>query len=406
MQARSALAIIVSALVAFDPAEAQDDVPATDLMSFARGVLPVSIDTGTADLRTNMTHAIAAIDGNPVKFVLTPRPGTAADAVEIVYALPAPTRFDRFAVPGVLETPSPSQTFVRSVEVLGSAISPDGPFVVLAEGELSVHPDRDMVTDLALATDRPEVLWVKLRMTDGVNVEVDKTFFEFSELIGNGTQQRAALSEGFAGVWQGRGVDIELAQDGAAVTGCYDRASRLAGTVEGNVLRALGTSDAGIASQFILIATADGALRGLRSTNGAPFKPYDGEPSAGAPVCLSPQPPLPGCGAVLHGIGFDFDSDIIRRESHPLIARLYAGLSVEGISGIEIIGHSSSEGAAEYNRDLSRRRAEAVARALVDLGLAPSMISATGRGEDQPIARNDDEAGRSLNRRVEVQCID
>ena len=80
-------------------------------MTFAQGVLPVAIDTGGADLRVTPAQAIAAIDGNPVGFVMTPRFGAPTDTVEITYAPPAPTRFDRFAVPNVLETPSPSQTF-------------------------------------------------------------------------------------------------------------------------------------------------------------------------------------------------------------------------------------------------------------------------------------------------------
>lgn len=364
----------------------------------------MSISTGDADLRTDMTHAIGLIDGNPNGFVVTPRPGTATDSVEIVYVLPALTRFERFAVPNVRETPSPSQTFFRKVEVLGSSESPDGPFAVLAQGELVMHEERGSVTELAVMPDQPEVLWVKLRLTDGVSVEVEKTFFEFSELIGNGVQRAQQPSAGFSGVWEGRGVDIELAQEGASVTGCYDQGNRLAGTVQGKVLRALGTDDAGVESQFILIANDDGALRGLRSSNGAPFKPYDGEPSANAPVCLPPEAPAIGCGSIVHGIGFDFDSAVIRDESQPLIVALYDGLSASGADAVQIIGHSSSEGAEDYNRDLSQRRANSVVEALVALGMDASQLTAAGHGEDEPIASNDDEAGRSLNRRVEIVC--
>ena len=391
-------------LLSYTAAPAQDDPAPLDLMTFAQGVLPVSIDTGGADLRTNMTHAISVIDGNPVGFVATPRFGAATDTLAIVFALPAPTRFDRFAVPNVLETPSPSQTFFRTIEVLGSDQSADGPFVPLARGDLSTHAGRGEVTDLALAADQPEVLWVQLRLTGGIDVQVDNTFFEFSELIGNGMQQAPVLSDRFSGVWEGRGVDIELAQDGASVTGCYDGMHELAGTVDGNVLRALGADSAGIESQFILIATADGAVRGLRSSNGAPFQPYDGETSGAGPACLPAEPPTLGCGAVVHGIGFDFDSDVIRPSAEPLVAALYEGLRHETSATIQIVGHSSSEGAADYNRDLSQRRAASVVAALVALGLDAAQVSAVGRGEDEPIASNDDEAGRSLNRRVEVTC--
>ena len=197
---------------------------------------------------------------------------------------------------------------------------------------------------------------------------------------------------------------MELAQNGATVTGCYDGNSTLSGTVQGSVLRALGTDSAGIPSQFILIAAEDGAIRGLRSTNGAPFKQYDGDHSDNALSCLEQEPPKLGCGSIVHGIGFDFDSDVIRPTSRIIIADLYDGLLLDGGKGIQIIGHSSSEGAEDYNRDLSQRRSQSVVAALVALGIDASQISATGRGEDDPIASNDDEAGRSLNRRVEVQC--
>jgi OOP family OmpA-OmpF porin len=405
MAATAATAAIAALMIL--PANAQDggDVAPQpiDLMTFAQGVLPVAITT-SADFRTAMEHAIAAIDGNPRTYVMTPRFGGPSDTLEITYALPAPTRFDRFAIPSVLETPSPSQTFFASIEVLGSADSADGPFVPLASGTLTEHDARGLVTDLTLAADQPDVRWVKLRLSGGLDVQVENTFFEFSELIGTGTQAAAAPSNLFSGIWDGRGVDIELAQEGASVTGCYDRGSRLSGTVDGNVLRALGTDDAGIPSHFILIATEDGTLRGLRSSNGAPFRPYDGEASTDAPVCLPPEPPALGCGDTVYGISFDFDSDVIRASSNSVLDDLYAGLSGDTATSIQIIGHSSSEGADDYNRDLSQRRAASVVAALAERGLDAGRMAALGMGEDQPIASNDDEAGRSLNRRVEISC--
>lgn len=375
-----------------------------DLMSFAQGTLPVSISSGDADLRIVMEQAIAAIDGNARGYVATPKPALTTDIVEITYSLPALTRFDRFAIPNVTETPSPYQTFFKKIDVLGSTVSADGPFVLLGQGELEVHDDSGQFTELTLSDNQPEVRWVRLRLQDGIDVQKDKSFFEFSELIANGTQQDQEPSDRYSGVWKGRGVKLELAQNGATVTGCYDGNSALSGTVQGSVLLALGTDSAGIPSQFILIPAEDGAIRSLRSTNGAPFKQYDGDHSDNAPSCLEQEPPKLGCGSIVHGIGFDFDSDIITPTSRIIITNLYDGLLLDGGEAIQIIGHSSSEGAEDYNRDLSQRRAQSVVAALVVLGIDPSQISATGRGEDDPIASNDDEAGRSLNRRVEVQC--
>ncbi len=396
------LSTLALSMVFAGAAAAQESAP--DLMSFAHGTLPISIDTGDADLRVDPDRAIAMIDGNPTGFVVTRKPARESDVVEITFELQTLTRFDRFAVPNVLETPSPSQTFFKSIEVRGSAESSDSGFVTLASGALSTHDQVGEQTALDMAPQQPEVRWVQLRLSGGVNVERETSFFEFSELIGNGSQAAPELSDGFDGIWRGRGVKLELAQDGVNVTGCYDSNATLSGTVDGRVLRALGEDAASIASQFILIATEDGAIQGLRSTNGAPFKLYAGDPSSAAPVCLPPEPVKLGCGSIIHGIGFDYDSADIRASSEPVIASLFDGLASEAAAAIEIIGHSSSEGSEAYNRDLSQRRAESVVSALTDRGLSADTLSATGRGELEPIASNDDEAGRSLNRRVEIRC--
>lgn len=68
-------------------------------------------------------------------------------------------------------------------------------------------------------------------------------------------------------------------------------------------------------------------------------------------------------------------------------------------------GHTDNVGSATYNLDLSLRRAEAVRRALIDLGIAPERVLAQGYGEAYPVAPNDDEAGRQRNRRVEIVVL-
>lgn len=69
---------------------------------------------------------------------------------------------------------------------------------------------------------------------------------------------------------------------------------------------------------------------------------------------------------------------------------------------IDVIGHTDSTGSAEYNLQLSQRRATAVADALVAAGVAPSRIGTRGMGLSSPIASNANEAGRQQNRRVEI----
>lgn len=84
--------------------------------------------------------------------------------------------------------------------------------------------------------------------------------------------------------------------------------------------------------------------------------------------------------------------------------REVAGVLKEYESGNQIVieGHTDSKGSEEYNRQLSERRARSVRDYLVSEGVSDSVVSAIGRGEDEPIASNDTAEGRANNRRVEI----
>lgn len=398
--------LLAVTLVAPTLAVAQEPSARVDYLTLAAGAVPVAIGGAGAGMRVSMTEALQAIDGNPGGFTLLGR-ATAESDVEFVYELPAPTVFDRFAVPSVLETPSPSQTFFREIAILGSDTGPEGPWVPLAEGRLETHAAAGQVTEL-VPHSGPAVRWIKLRLVDGIEMLRDSMFLEFSEIVGNGTQEAAATSDSFRGYWEARGVRIWLQQEGASVNGCYDGEAALSGTVTGNLLRARGADPAsGVESLFVLAVDSGGNLRGVRSTNGAPFRLYEGPPSEGEPRLSCPAMPTPslGCDSVIHAIRFDYDSAVIRPESADVLDELFHGL--ESTPGsIVIEGHTSSEGSPDYNLALSERRAQAVVDALVTRGIDAERIGALGVGESSPIASNDDEAGRSLNRRVEVRCTE
>ena len=69
---------------------------------------------------------------------------------------------------------------------------------------------------------------------------------------------------------------------------------------------------------------------------------------------------------------------------------------------VSIEGHTDSVGSAEYNQDLSLRRANAVGSYLAAQGVGSTRINTMGKGKSEPVASNDSAEGRQQNRRVEV----
>lgn len=252
-------------LLAQSPSER--DAQLIDYLKFANGAVPIAISGDGARLGATFEHAVRIIDGDSANFTFVNRAG-ADTATEFTYQLPAATTFDRFAVPDIRETPSPNQTFARLVEVHGSPTSADGGYTLLASAALTTHATPGQVTEIPVSA-RVPVRWIKLRLVGGINVATPLSFFEFSDIVGNGRQDAAALVDHFRGAWQGRGA---------------------------------------------------------------------------------------------------------------------------------------TEGTDAYNQGLSERRAQAVVADLARRGLPASRVRAAGIGEARPIAGNNDENGRSMNRRVEVHC--
>jgi outer membrane protein OmpA-like peptidoglycan-associated protein len=69
---------------------------------------------------------------------------------------------------------------------------------------------------------------------------------------------------------------------------------------------------------------------------------------------------------------------------------------------VEVAGHTDSTGGAEYNQQLSERRANSVAQYLESQGLANNRVVTVGAGETRPVADNSTPEGRQANRRVEL----
>lgn len=102
------------------------------------------------------------------------------------------------------------------------------------------------------------------------------------------------------------------------------------------------------------------------------------------------------------GILFDFDSSTLRQEGNNNLRKLAKIINRDEDTTLMIVGHTDSRGAEDYNMRLSERRAESASRYMIAQGVSSSRIQIVGRGELEPLSENETDAGRQLNRRVEV----
>jgi OOP family OmpA-OmpF porin len=107
---------------------------------------------------------------------------------------------------------------------------------------------------------------------------------------------------------------------------------------------------------------------------------------------------------VLRGVNFAFDSAEIDPSSSVVLDAAADQLNECPNVSVRVEGHTDSIGTEEYNQGLSERRAEGVQGHLIGRGVSASRLTAVGFGESQPIASNDTDEGRALNRRVELKA--
>lgn len=105
----------------------------------------------------------------------------------------------------------------------------------------------------------------------------------------------------------------------------------------------------------------------------------------------------------LPNVQFEKNKAILLKSSIPQLNELAAYLIENKDIDAEIIGHTDADGDAEANRNLSQERAEEVRQYLLQNGVEPGRVKATGKGESEPVAENTTAEGRAMNRRVEVK---
>ena len=105
---------------------------------------------------------------------------------------------------------------------------------------------------------------------------------------------------------------------------------------------------------------------------------------------------------VSNEVAFDYKSTAIRPDFLPTLERVAEVLARDDGTRVLVVGHTDAVGSSTYNQELSLARAEEVREALATYGVEPGRVRAEGRGEAEPRAGNDSEAGREANRRVEI----
>jgi outer membrane protein OmpA-like peptidoglycan-associated protein len=159
-------------------------------------------------------------------------------------------------------------------------------------------------------------------------------------------------------------------------------------------------SDSGGAGFQIAVTTPSRAPT-LNAPAPAPATDARGRPIQ-APIAAT----LKSVGKVQVYINFATASDRIEASSAPVLNELLATLRADPAMKVELVGHTDNQGGSTYNLDLSERRAASVYAWLGQRGVERERLHTSGRGFLEPLADNDTDRGRALNRRVEVKLAD
>ncbi|MDA7088657.1 OmpA family protein [Pseudomonas sp. SA3-5] len=131
--------------------------------------------------------------------------------------------------------------------------------------------------------------------------------------------------------------------------------------------------------------------------NGCPYSEY-----ASTAQAMEPDEPAVPIRVELD-VKFDFDKSVVKEGSYADIKSLADFMKQYPQTTTIVEGHTDAIGSDAYNQGLSERRANAVRDVLVEQnGIEADRVSAVGYGESRPVADNDTESGRAINRRVEA----
>ena len=161
-------------------------------------------------------------------------------------------------------------------------------------------------------------------------------------------------------------------------------------------------------------AGCDGAIAAPRAAAPAPAPapraaapaPAAAAPRAAAPAAR-PAPPPAAATKVTYAADtfFDFDKSVLKADGKAKLDDLAGKVKAINLEVIIAVGHTDSAGSDAYNQKLSVKRADAVKAYLITKGIEKNRVYTEGKGEKQPVADNKTDAGRSKNRRVEIEVV-
>ncbi|NDK37322.1 OmpA family protein [Pseudoxanthomonas gei] len=105
------------------------------------------------------------------------------------------------------------------------------------------------------------------------------------------------------------------------------------------------------------------------------------------------------------GVTFDFGKANLKSQFYPALDNVASTLAQYNQTIVEVSGHTDSVGSDAANQTLSIQRANSVGNYLIGKGLVRERFEIVGFGETRPVASNDNDSGRALNRRVEIRVL-
>lgn len=200
-----------------------------------------------------------------------------------------------------------------------------------------------------------------------------------------------------------RVVVLGLAAVATLIGGCADMSDAQRSAAIGGGLGALAGAAIGDSRGAAVVGAGVGALGGyIWSTQMAQKKAAMERATAGTGVAVTQTPDNQLKLNIPSDISFDTGRSDIKPNLRPILDQFAQGLGNQPNTEIRIIGHTDSTGSEAINNPLSVNRAASARDYLVSRGVDSRRIQIDGRGEREPIADNNSEAGRARNRRIEI----